>query len=414
MSLSFYSIIITKTSFWGNQVLYCFKMAETDEILTRRVEKILPSREGLAKLLKKQKIRLYQGFDPTGKLHIGHGIGLKLLMEFALAGHEVIFLFGTGTVLVGDPSQRQSARKLITEKEIAENIKSWKKQVAPIVDFSQIKIKQNGDWLTRLTLKDIVQIASNISATQLFKRESFQNRLKAGNTVWYHETMYPIFQGYDSVVLDVDLEIGGSDQEFNMLMGRELLKKIKGKDKYVLTLPLIMGTDGQKMSASRGNCIWMDDAPEQMHGKLMSVSDEQIIPYLKLCSDMDLKEISGIEKSMQSGANPREFKARMALEITKLYHGENMANKAATEFEALHKEGKQPGKMPEFKLSSAPKAISALLVATGLATSSSEAKRLITQGGVKINSQTVDTDNPYQPKRGDVIQVGKRRFVKIV
>ena len=213
-----------------------------DEVLSRGVAKILPTKSALKRVMQRKKIRLYQGFDPTGsRLHLGHTIGLSKLMQFATLGHEVIFLFGTGTVLVGDPSQRDTARKLITQAEIDQNISNWKNQVKSIVDFSKVTIKQNGDWLTKLSLKDIVTIASNISAIQLFKRESFQRRLKRGDTVWYHETMYPLLQGYDSVAMDVDLEIGGTDQEFNMLIGRELLHKMKRKDKFVLTVPMIVG-----------------------------------------------------------------------------------------------------------------------------------------------------------------------------
>ncbi|TSC56848.1 MAG: tyrosyl-tRNA synthetase [Parcubacteria group bacterium Greene0416_39] len=244
------------------------------ELLTRRVDKVLPAKEGLAKLLTKKKIRLYQGFDPTGsRLHLGHSIGLRKLMEFANFGHEVIFLFGTGTVLVGDPSQRSSARKFVGEEEIEENIKNWKRQAAPLVDFTKVQIKRNGDWLTKLTLRELIKIASNISAVQLFKREMFQRRIGQGDTVWYHETMYPLLQGYDSVVMDVDLEIGGTDQEFNMLIGRELQRKMKNREKYVLTYPMIMGTDGKQMSKTTGNCVWLDDTAQDMFGKIMSMPD---------------------------------------------------------------------------------------------------------------------------------------------
>src|SRR3989344_1256774 len=191
-------------------------MNKIDEILTRRVEKVLPSKDGLKRLMQVKKIKLYQGFDATGgRLHLGHSVGIRKLMDFANAGHEVIFLFGTRTVLVGDPSQREAGRKLITEEEVEENIKSWREQVSPLVDWDKIKILKNGDWLRELKLQDIINIASNISAVQLFKREMFQTRLEKGDTVWYHETMYPLLQGYDSVVMDVDLEIGGTDQEFN-------------------------------------------------------------------------------------------------------------------------------------------------------------------------------------------------------
>lgn len=383
-------------------------MAKTDSLLTRRVEKILPSAEKLANLIDKQKIRLYQGFDPTGKLHIGHGIGLKLLMEFAAAGHEVIFLFGTGTVLVGDPSQRENSREPITEEQIKQNIEGWKSQAKTIVDFGKVAIKENGEWLSELSLKDIIKIGSQISAVQLFKRESFQRRLDKGDTVWYHETMYPLLQGYDSVVMDVDLEIGGSDQEFNMLMGRELQKKINNKEKYVLTLPLIMGTDGQKMSASKGNCVWMDDSPGEMYGKLMSIPDTQTMPYLKLCTDVSE---DGMEKV--SKMPPRDAKDRMARAIVEIYHGAKTAEAAAKNFDAQFKEGKTPSDIPEVNVPKSEWAADELLVEVKLANSKSEARRLIEQGGAKLNDQKVEAGE-LVIKDGDVIQVGKRKFVKIL
>ncbi|MBI4100976.1 tyrosine--tRNA ligase [Candidatus Microgenomates bacterium] len=381
-----------------------------DELLSRRVAKIFPSQNVLARLLRQRKIRLYQGFDPTGKLHIGNGIGLKLLMEFANAGHEVIFLFGTGTVLVGDPSQREGGRIEITAREINNYINGWRKQAAKIVDFKKIKIKQNADWLTKLTLKDIIGIASKLSAVQLFKRDSFQRRLNKGDTVWYHETMYPLLQGYDSVVMDVDLEIGGTDQEFNMLVGRELMKKMKNKDKYVLTLPLILGTDGQKMSASKGNCVWMDDPANEMYGKLMSVPDSQTMPYLKLCTDVPEDELKSLAK-----ANPRDAKARMAYEITKLYHGAQVAGQAAKHFDAQFKKGDVPTNVAEYKRKQGKVAIHDLVVETGLAESRSEARRLVEQGGVKIDGKVCQTNDlvNLRPACPVLLQVGKRKFKRL-
>src|SRR3990167_4748369 len=264
-------------------------MTNSNTLLTRRVDKVLPSKEALEKLMGKRKIRLYQGFDPTGvRLHLGHSIGLRKLMEFANAGNEVIFLFGTGTVLVGDPSQRDTGRKLITPAEVERNIQGWKDQVSPIVDWNKVKILRNGDWLRELKLQDIINIASNISAVQLFKREMFTRRINSGDTVWYHETMYPLLQGYDSVVMEVDLEIGGTDQEFNMLIGRELQRKMNNREKFVLTVPMILGTDGGQMSKTTGNCVWLDDTAIEMFGKIMSLPDSQILPYLELVTDIPL------------------------------------------------------------------------------------------------------------------------------
>lgn len=378
-----------------------------DHLLTRRIAKILPSRQNLEKLLQtKKKIRIYQGFDPTGyRLHLGHTIGLRKLMEFANAGHEVIMLFGTGTVLVGDPSERDTARQLITQKEIEQNIKNWQKQVSPIVDFDKVTIKQNGDWLIKLTLKDIVKIASNISAVQLFKRESFQRRIKAGSTVWYHETMYPLLQGYDSVVMDVDLEIGGTDQEFNMLIGRELQRKMNNREKFVLVTPMILGTDGRKMSKTSKNCIWLDDSAKDMFGKLMSIPDQQIDSYLELLTDLD----PAIIKNM----SPMDAKKILAFDITKQFHNESKAQKAQQHFKTTVQKRQVPKGIPEVEASGS--ILLDLVEKSGAVSSRGEAKRLITQGGVSINNKKI-LDTQYSildTDRGNIVKVGKRHWFKL-
>lgn len=384
-----------------------------DEVLTRRVEKILPSKKGLEKLLKSgKKIRLYQGFDPTfSRLHLGHTIGMRKLMDFANLGHEVIFLFGTGTVLVGDPSERDTGRKVITQKEIDRNIKDWKRQTSPVVDFNKVVIKQNGDWLTKLTIKDIIKIASNISAVQLFKRDNFQRRIKRGDTVWYHETMYPLLQGYDSVVMDIDLEIGATDQEFNMLVGRELQRKMNKREKFVLTTPLLMGNDGKKMSKSIGNCIWLDDSLQDMFGKLMKLPDEQIAPYLELATNLPAEKVKEI-----SQLHPMEAKKELALAVVEEFHNREKALKASQEFEQVFQKRQQPKSPPTFplsQLSENPVVVSVLLTVTCLASSKSEAKRLTAQGGVKLNQQTIaDSGEKIRIKKGDVLQQGKRKFLK--
>lgn len=379
-------------------------------LLTRRVEKILPSKQGLSALLQKRKIRLYQGFDPTGsRLHLGHTIGLRKLVEFAELGHEVIFLFGTGTVLVGDPSQRDTARTQITQEEIEVNISHWKAQVEPLVDFEKVSIRKNGDWLTKLTLSDLIRIASNISAVQLFKRDMFQRRIDEGGTVWFHETMYPLLQGYDSVVLDVDLEIGGTDQEFNMLIGRELMKKMKGKEKFVLTVPMILGTDGKQMSKTSGNCIWLDDPADDMYGKLMSIPDSQILPYLENLTAVPLEEIEVIVQK------PLESKKRLAYEVTKKFHGQAKAAKAEQEFETVYQRRAVPKNILKFPLStfSSGATVTDIIIQTRLASSRSAAKRLIKQGGVEVDGVRL-TDPLSQPelKPGVVIKAGKRKFIQ--
>lgn len=386
-------------------------------VLTRNVEQVLPSKEGLRKLMRERKIRLYLGIDPTGgNLHLGHTISLRKLQEFSDLGHEAILVVGTGTVLAGDPSLRETARPLITQKEIKNNIKTWQKQAAKILDFSKIKIKHNGDWLLKLGLKEIIQIASKISAIKLFQREMFQRRTKRGDTVWTHETLYPLLQGYDSVAMDVDLEIGGTDQVFNMLIGRELMQKMRGKEKFVITLPMILGIDGKTMSKTSGNCIWITDSANQMFGKIMSIPDELIIPYFEHLTNVPIQLLQQYKKSLRSQTtNPRDFKKRLAFEIVKMYHSQEIANKSLKEFDKVFKNREFPSKIPEVKIKEKIVNILDLLVKTKLAPSKSEAKRLILQGGVKIDKAI---ENNWQKlveiKDGMIIQVGKRKFIKII
>lgn len=389
--------------------LLCYNlgMDKIEEVLTRGVEKIYPSKEELEKRISSGKpLRVYIGVDPTGsRLHIGHSIGLTKLQQFADAGHEAILLFGTGTVLVGDPSQRTEARKQITQEEIEQNIKTWKEQVASIIDFDKVTVKQNADWLLKLGLKDIIEIMSHISSVQLFKRDNFQKRIERGDTVWSHEVLYPLLQGYDSVAMDVDVEIGGTDQMFNMLVGRELLQKMKGKDKIVLTTPMIVGTDGQPMSKSSGNCIWLDDKPEEMYGKVMSIPDEVMDPYETLLTTINSDESKKIA--------PIDRKKQLAYTIVKRFRNKEAADAAQQHFEKTVQQHETPTDIPSFSLKSITTLVS-LLVDSKLATSKSEAKRLIEQGGVEVDGKKViDSNFSIEPKDGIIIKAGKRKYIKI-
>src|SRR3989344_3837363 len=378
-------------------------MTSIEEILTKRVAQILPSKEGLAKLITAKKIRVYLGVDPTGKkLHLGHTIPMRKLQEFADLGHEAILVFGTGTVLAGDPSQRQEARKKITQKEIDENIKSWKDQASKIIDLAKVEIKKNGDWLLKLTVPEIINIASNISAIQLFKREMFRERIKRGDTVWTHETLYPLFQGYDSVAMDVDLEIGGTDQMFNMLIGRELQKKMAGREKYVLTTPLISGVDGQPMSKSSGNCIWLDDAPKDMFGKIMSMADIQIEEYWQMLTELSKEELKKLKAI--------DAKKKLAAEIVKIFHSEAVAKKAQEEFERVFQKGKSPEDILEIKVGDNISIVDFVSAQVG---SKSEAKRLLDQGAIEVDSISVK-DAQSKLKNNSTVRIGKKKFVKVV
>lgn len=384
-------------------------MIKIEEVLTRRVDEVLPSRNGLEKLLRSgRKLNIYQGFDPTGShLHLGHTVGMHILQNLADLGHNVSILFGTGTVLAGDPSQRESARKKITIDEIKKNISTWKKQLEPILDFEKIRIVHNDEWLLGLSLKEIIEIASNISAVQLIKRDMFQRRLKKGDTIWTHEMLYPLLQGYDSVKMDVDLEIGGTDQKFNMLVGRELVQKMKGKEKFVITVTMITGTDGKQMSKSAGNGVWLDDPAEVKFGKIMSCLDEQIIPYMKLVTNIPLEKVDNYEKDLKSGKiNHINAKKRLAWEIVKMYHSESLANDTQSDFEKTFQQ-----KSAEYKKAVAFKNMLVKIV-ENVVGSKSEAKRVIKSGGVDVDGKAI-TDPKFSIKGGERIKIGKRIFVRV-
>ncbi len=378
-------------------------MDKVDNLLTRGVEQILPDKSGLEKLMADKKIRVYLGVDPTGtRLHLGHTIPLRKLNEFAQAGHEAILLFGTGTVLAGDPSQRISARAKITQEEIDQNIKNWKSQVAKVIDLSKVQIKQNGEWLLKLNLPEILEIASHISAFQLIKRDMFQRRNDAGEMVSEKEALYPLLQGYDSVAMDVDLEIGGTDQTFNMLIGRELQKKMKNREKYVLITPLINGTDGKQMSKSSGNCIWLDDSATDMFGKVMAIADGEIESYRINLTNLPKEDLK-----------PMDAKKKLAFEIVKTYHGEGEAKKAEEQFEQLFQGGGASDSIPAITIKEPNVELVDFLVENNLAPSKSEAKRLIAEGAVEVDGQTVN-ETEIELENNQVMRVGKKKFVRIV
>lgn len=377
-------------------------MDKIEEVLTRGVEKVLPDKSQLAKLMAGKKIRVYLGIDPTGpKLHLGHTIPLRKLQEFANLGHKAILVLGTGTVLAGDPSQRKEARKTITQAEIDQNIKDWKHQASKVLNFDKIEIKLNSDWLSQIKIPELLEITSNISAFQLIKREMFQERNKRGDMIGTHEVLYPILQGYDSVFLDVDLEIGGTDQTFNMLIGRELQKKIKGREKFVIATPLISGTNAQPMSKTSGNCIWLDDSPKEMYGKIMSMADSQIEEYWTNLTDLDPKSLQNLK--------PLEAKKKLASQIVSTYHGRAEAKTASVAFESTFQKGNTPEEIEEKEIDSNSTLVDLI---TQAVSSRSEAKRLIDQNAIEVDSQVV-SDQKQKLKDGQIIKIGKRKFVKI-
>lgn len=379
-----------------------------EELLSRGVQEILPSKEELKKLMTKRKIRLYLGVEPTAKsLHLGHTVNLRKLQKFAELGHEAILILGTGTVLAGDPSLREAVRPKISKKEIRDNIKGWKGQLAKVIDCSKVKIKHNSDWLAKLYYEDIIDIASNVSIIKLLQREMFERRIKKGGTVWTHEALYPLFQGYDSVALGVDLEIGGTDQTFNMLIGRELMQKMRKKEKLIMTLKMILGTDGFPMSKTRGNCIWLTDSSQEMYGKIMSIPDKLILDYARSLTDLSLQEMNSF--------SPRQAKSRLAREIVFLYHGKRASLGAEKEFDRVFKDKQLPLHIPTISIEKEPLGLLVLLVKTKLASSKKEAKRLVVQGGLRIDGIVKkEWREEIEVRKGQVLQAGKRKFVRII
>ncbi|HUS60246.1 MAG TPA: tyrosine--tRNA ligase [Nevskiaceae bacterium] len=396
-------------------------MDKIDEILSRGVEKIYPSRKALEKALRSgRKIRVYNGIDPTNpNIHLGNAIPIRKLRQFQDLGHKVILLIGDFTARIGDPSDKTAMRHQLTHKEVLKNTKTYKEQVAKILNFDSKnnppEIRFNSEWLDKLTNKDVIELAAGFTVQQMIERDLFQNRLKEEKPIGLHEFLYPLYQGYDSVALDVNLEVGGREQTFNMLAGRTLMKIYKNKEKFVLTNPWLPGTDGRKMSKSWGNVINITDKPEEMFGKLMSITDEVIETYFELCTNIPIKTIRKIITQINSNKlNPMEAKKQLAREVVSLYHSPKQAQKAQEEFEKVFQKQKLPTKIPVFKTKKTSWSLINLLVESKLIPSKSEAKRLVRQGAVEINKQkTTDPKAKIKIKDCMIIRVGKRKFIKL-
>lgn len=388
---------------------------DLNEVLTRGVAEILPDKKGLYDLMAKKKIRLYQGFDPSmPSLHLGHLVGLMKLRQFQKLGHEVIFLVGDFTGMIGDPTDKTAARKKLTREEVLKNSKSWKEQAGRVLDFdgeNPAKIRYNSEWSDKLSQKDLIEIASKLSHQQLIERDMYQRRIKEGNVIYFHELLYPIYQGYDSVAMDVDLEIGGSDQIFNMLIGRTLMKALKGKEKFVLATKLLVDKEGQKVGKTTGNALFLDSTPENFYAGIMSFPDDTIALGFELLTELPLEEIQ--EKIKK---DPMREKKRLALEVVKLLWGEGSAKKAQEAFEKTVQGKEAPAKMKEIKIKERQIPLLDLLFLTHTVPSRSEAKRLINQGAVDIEGLT--NDDPLSEIEilpdGTIMKVGKSEWVRIL
>jgi len=394
-------------------------MDKVDEVLTRGVEKIYPTKEALEKVLRSgKKIKLYQGFDPSmANLHLGNLVGVLKIKQFQDLGHQVIFLVGDFTGMIGDPTDKSAARKLLTREQVLKNSQTWKEQAGRILKFSgknPAKILYNSQWGDKVTFKDLIEITSHFTVQQMLERDFFQRRLKAQKPIHLHEFLYPVAQAIDCVEMDVDLEMGGNDQIFNMLAGRTLMKAIKGKEKLVLATKLLVDSKGEKVGKTTGNALFLNASAQDMFGGIMSFPDETIIPGFELLTQVPMEEIKEDEKALNKGKNPMELKKKLAFEITKMLYSEREAKRAKQEFQRVFQRGEQPKEeitlIPRF---SSTGTITDALVASGTITSRSKAKRLVTSGSVDINNQTITDPQFNQIKNESIIRVGKRNFLKI-
>lgn len=390
-------------------------------VLERGTENIIPGKKELKKLLESGKtLSVYLGIDPTAtKIHLGHAVPLRKLQKLALLGHKVHFLIGDFTALVGDTSDKDTERPVLTKEEIENNFQSYKQQASKVLDFDKVKVVHNSDWLSKLTFGDVLSLTMQFSLNDFISRELIRKRLDGGNRVGLAETMYPLMQGYDSFHLDTDIQLGGTDQTFNMQAGRYLIKRLKNKESFILANGFLPGTDGRKMSKTWNNAVWLDDAPEDMYGKIMSLKDELIPDYYKYATDESDQAIAEVEKALNSGGNPLEIKKRLAATIVTELYDAKAASKAAKHFSKAVQQKKAPDNIEVIKISGQQISMEELIekiVDLNLSPSKSQARRLHQQGGLYLNDAKIASDaKTLDLNSGEnIIRVGKRKYFKIV
>ncbi len=391
---------------------------ETLAQLRYGADEILLEAELIKKLEENRPLTIKAGFDPTAPdLHLGHTVLINKLKQFQDAGHNVQFLIGDFTAMIGDPTGKNVTRKPLSREAVAENAKTYQEQVFKILDPEKTEVKFNSAWMAALTSAELIQLAAKHTVARMLERDDFHKRYKGGQPIAIHEFLYPLIQGYDSVVMKADVELGGTDQKFNLLMGRHLQEIYGQKPQVVLTMPILEGLDGvQKMSKSLNNYIGIADKSDEMFGKIMSISDELMWRYFELLSFRPMLEIEKWRQDCLAGANPRNFKVSLAQEIVARFHGALAAKAALENFEARFQRGALPDDLAEieFIVDSNGLAVANLLKQAGLVESTSEALRMIKQGGVKIDGEKLeDPKRVMSPDCHHVYQVGKRKFAKI-
>ena len=401
---------------WGSTPKVSTDEQKIDELLSRSVKEIIPSKEELKKELQSgRRMRIYIGTDATGtSLHLGHATNYMILERLRRLGHEVIFLIGDFTSRIGDPTDKSdAARKQLTRDEVMQNTQTWIKQVEPVIDVrskdNPVKILYNHDWLSKLTFEDVVNIASHFTVQHMLERDMFEKRLSENKPLYLHEMFYPLMQGYDSVAMDVDIEMCGNDQKFNALAGRTLLKRMKDKEKFVFITTLLENpkTHEKMMSKSLGTGVFLDATPEDMYGGIMAQPDENMKQLFVDCTWLDFDEIEKI-----LAERPVDAKKRLAYEITAIYHKKDTAERARQNFEKAFSKGEVPDDAPEVRVGG--DGLMDALVQAGVVASKSEYRRLVSEGAVKIAGTDEKLTEHSLPPYGQVVRVGKHRFAKIV
>ena len=399
---------------------------EQYEIISRGAVEILPDEEFRARLKKSieesKPLRVKQGFDPTAPdIHIGHTVGIRKLKQFQELGHQIVLIVGDYTGLVGDPSGRSATRPQLSYEKIMANAETYQKQFFKILDESKTEIHFNGEWFSKMNFREIMQLAAKFTLARMLERDDFDLRFKAGNPISVHELFYPLMQAYDSVVIKADVEIGATEQKFNLLTGREIQGDYGVQPQMILTLPVLVGTDGvNRMSKSLGNYIGIDEAAGEMFGKVMSIPDDAMPVYFELCTDVPMEEIEEIKRGLQCGTiHPMDVKKRLGREIVTIYHSAEAASEAQAEFERVFSQREVPEDMPEVvlgdgDLENATIALFRLVLKAGMAASGSEARRLIQAGAVTIDGEKLtDPVAPIVPSDGQILRAGKLKFGRL-
>ncbi|MBI2099765.1 MAG: tyrosine--tRNA ligase [Candidatus Vogelbacteria bacterium] len=380
-----------------------------DELLTRGIERIYPSKEALEKVLATgKKLKIYFGIDPTGPLHIGHGANLLKLREFQDVGHEIIILIGDFTAMIGDPTDKMAARVKLSQEQVKENFKNYQDQISKILDPEKTKFKFNSEWLNKLSLDRILELSSEFTAGQMFERDMFQERVKHEKPIYLHEFLYPLMQAYDAVMLDVDVQIGGNDQTFNMLAGRTLMRKLKNKEKFVIATKLLVDPTGKKMGKTEGNMVTLDETPAEMYGQVMSWPDSLLSLAFEICTRLSLDKLGA-----SAASDPKAAKMKLAREIVRLYHDEKKSVEAETDFIAKFQKKEAP-EAPEEIAAQAGEKLADVLLHAGAVKSKSDFRRLIKDGAVHNLDGAVITDPDFVVTKDLRLKLGKHRFFLLV